>query len=332
MSTIKDVAREAGVAVGTVSRYLNGADIKETNRKKIEEAIKKLDFKLNPIARCLKTNKTNTIGVIIPSLTDIYGTTIVRSIEQKLYEFGYNIFVCDSWGDKQLENEKVDLLAHKMVDGLIIYPCSEDLSYLEKLQMNGIPVVTIDLAAKNLNCDQVLTDNINATYSAVEWLINNRHRRIGIINGNEQYFTASERLKGYIRALEDYSIDIDRELITTLGYCERSGYEAMAQLMKLKNPPTAVLACNYYTTIGAIKAIYDMNIKLPDQLSFIGFDNLGLSEVIRPSLSIIVQPMDDIGTRAAELLLSRINGDMDGFPAVCRLKTELILRESSREL
>jgi LacI family transcriptional regulator len=124
MATIKDVAREAGVAVGTVSRYLNGAEIKEANRKKIDDAVHRLHFRLNPIARGLKTSRTNTIGVIIPDLSDPYSTTIVRSIEQKLYECGYNMFTCDSWGNPELERQKVELLMQQRVDGLILYPCA----------------------------------------------------------------------------------------------------------------------------------------------------------------------------------------------------------------
>jgi LacI family transcriptional regulator len=245
MATIKDVAREAGVAVGTVSRYLNGAEIKEANRKKIDDAVHRLHFRLNPIARGLKTSRTNTIGVIIPDLSDPYSTTIVRSIEQKLYECGYNMFTCDSWGNPELERQKVELLMQQRVDGLILYPCAEDISYMEQYNDRDIPVVTVDIRVKGFACDQVVTDNINATYQAVEWLIANNHKRIAIICGKDDYFTSAERLKGYTRVLEDYSIPVESDLVKDLGYDEPSGHEAMVQLMKLANPPTAVIACNY---------------------------------------------------------------------------------------
>lgn len=332
VATVKDVAKEAGVSVGTVSRYLNGAEIKEQNRIKIEEAIVKLDFKLNPIARYLKTNRTHTIGVIIPTLSDIYATTIVRNLEKTLYDYGYNIIACDSWGSSELEMEKVQLLADRMVDGLILYPCNEDISYLEAVNSRNIPVVIVDSAVNNYRCDQVLTDNSNAIYEAVRWLVSNNHKRIGIISASEELFTSRERVKGYYRALEDYRIEVDGELVKTLGYNVESGYQSMIQFLQMKNPPTAVIASNYYTTIGTMKAIYDLNIAVPEQVSIIGFDNLGLTGIIRPALTIIVQPMEEIGKEAAELLVRRIRGDYDGFPAVLRLKTELILRNSTAQI
>jgi len=332
LSTIKDVAREAEVSVGTVSHYLNGMEVKERNKVKIDLAIAKLSFKINPIAKGLRTSKTKTVGVIIPSLTDIYSTMIVGSIEQKLYEYGYNIFTCDSRGIIELEEHKARLLTEKMVDGLIIYPCSEEIGYIKELQGMGIPVVTVDTALKGMQCDQVLTDNIHATYSAVEWLIANNHRRIGIINGKEKSFTARERLKGYKRVLEDYTIEINESYVKMKGFDEKSGYDSLTELMSLAEPPTAVIACNYYTTIGMSKAIYDLNIQVPNQLSVIGFDNIGLSELIRPPLSIIVQPMEELGKCAAEMLLKRIDNDYEGFPSVQRLKTDFVIRKSTKAL
>ena len=332
MATIKDVAKLANVAVGTVSRYLNGAEIKEINKIRIDEAIKVLDFKPNQIARTLKTNKTQTIGVVIPGLSDIYSTTIVKSIEEELYNKGYNIFVCDSMGNVDLEKEKVSILLDKMVDGLIIYPCKEDISYLNEYKEKKVPIITLDIKVKGFQCDQVLTDNINATYTVTEWLINNNHKKIGIITGSNKSFTAVERLKGYERALEDYGIKFQDKFVRAQDFSERSGFEGLSQLINLEETPTAVIACNYYTTIGAVKATYELGISVPEQLSLVGFDNIGISEIVRPALSIIVQPMNEIGMTAAKLMLKRIKGDYGDFPTTSRLKTDFILKESTRKL
>lgn len=332
MSTIKDVAREAGVSIGTVSNYINGIEVKERNKTRICEAITKLNFTINPIAKGLRTSKTNTIGVIIPGLTDIYSTLIVNSIEHKLYASGYHIFTCDSMGDVGLEERKANLLVDKMVDGLIIYPCTEETEYIKKLQKRGIPIVTLNTALIGVQCDQIITNNIQATYDAVEWLIRNHHSRIGIITGREKTFTARERLKGYKRVFEDYSMETDEGLIKVKGFDEKSGYDSLIELMGLDNPPTAVIACNYYTTIGMTKAIYDLNIKVPEQLSVIGFDNMGLSELIRPPMSIIAQPVKELGECAAEIMLKRLQGNMEDFPSIHRLNTEFILRQSTKAL
>lgn len=329
MATIKDVAAEAGVSVGTVSRYLNGADIKERNKIRIEEAISKLGFKINPIARCLKMNKTDTIGVIIPNLADIYATTIVRNLEKTLYAYGYHIIACDSWGDKALEIEKVRLLMDRMVDGLILYPCNDNASYLKEVNLRKIPVVVVDTAVQGYACDQVLTDNSNATYAAAEWLIKNNHKRIGFISSREISYTARERIKGYYRAHADCSLEVDRELVKDNGYMEMDGYSAMKQFLSMKHPPTAVIASNYYTTLGAMKAIYDEKIPVPEKVSVIGFDNLGLSEVLQPPLSIVTQPMEEIGRKAAEIVIKRIRGEEEDFPLVLQLQTEMVLRSST---
>jgi LacI family transcriptional regulator len=332
LATIKDVSKMAGVAVGTVSRYLNGAEVKEVNKIKIDEAIKVLDFKPNQIARTLKTNKTKTIGVIIPGLSDIYSTTIVQSIEEELYSKGYNLFLCDSMGNLNLEVEKVNILVDKMVDGLIIYPCTDDISYLNAFKEKQVPIVTLDIKARGFECDQVITDNVNATYTVTEWLLSNKHKRIGIITGGPKSFTAKERLKGYERALEDYGIDIEDKFIKAQDFSEKSGFEGICQFMQLEDLPTAVIACNYYTTIGAVKATYELGIKVPEQLSLVGFDNIGISEIARPALSIIVQPVEDIGKTAAQLLIRRIQGDYSNFPTVSRLKTSFVIKESTRKL
>lgn len=332
MATIKDVAKLAGVSVGTVSRYLNGAEIKDSNKLKVDEAVKVYNFKLNPIARTLKTNRTNTVGVVITNLSDIYTTTIIRSIEEELYSSGYNIIVCDSWGKHELELEKIDILLDKRVDGLILYPSREDIDYSSLLVDKKLPMVIIDRKVNNSRCDQVLTDNVNATYTATEWLINNNHRKIGIITGPKEIFTASERLKGYIRAHEDYNLELQSNYIYGGNFSEESGYEGVCHLMSQAEPPTAIISSNYYTTLGAVKAAYSLELKIPDELSLIGFDNIGVSSIARPSLSIIVQPMEELGKAAAQLLIKRINGDYSDFPNICRLKTNFVIKDSTRRL
>jgi len=334
MPTIKDVAKLAGVGVGTVSNYINGIPVRESNRVKIEAAIKELDFKANAIARSLKTSRTRTIGVVISHLQDIYSATIINSVEYKLSQAGYNTLICNSRGSSKLEKEKIEALVERMVDGLIIYPCNEDISYLNNVLNGKVPVVTIDNKTINYPCDQVLTDNASATYKAVEWLINSNHRRIAIIRPSS-HFTMRERLLGYERAHHDYSINIDPDLIKTIDSHGRETYDAVNEikaLMNISSPPTALITCNYYSTIEAYKAICDLKINIPNDLSFIGFDNIGLTELIRPSLSIIVQPMEEMGATAAALILKRINGDLSGFPSILRLKPELIIRESTKRL
>lgn len=327
-ATIKDVAKYAGVSISTVSKYINGGRVREKNRQRIEEAIKALDFKVNELARGLKTNRTMTVGVLIPSLENIFFTSIISYMENILLKNRYSTIVCDYRNDVKLEKIKFEFLMDKMVDGIIMVPHEEDIQYINKAFEKNIPVVLIDRMIKGIECDVVLTDNLNASYNAVEQLIMRGHRRIGIICGPKDVYTTQERLKGYIRVHEDYSLQIDDRLIKFGNYDVESGYNLLLRLLEEVPPPSAVFVTNYEMTVGAVMAVNEKNICIPHDLSLIGFDNIQLAKVVKPSLSIVTQPIQQIGETAATILLKRMKGDYDKFPSVYRLKTQLLLGES----
>ncbi|WP_205739306.1 LacI family DNA-binding transcriptional regulator [Halocella sp. SP3-1] len=332
MATIKDVAKYAGVSIATVSKYLNGGNVLDKNKELIDEAVVKLDYQVNVMARGLKTNETMTVGIIIPSLTNLFFTTIVSKVENLLLQKGYSTIICDYREDEKLEKEKLNFLLSKNVDGIIMVPsCSEDNELINKVNKD-LPVVLIDRNIEGVNCDVVLTDNINGSYDAVEQLIHRGHRRIGIICGPEEHYTAVERLTGYDRVHEDYNIARDKDLIRFGDYQIESGHQEIINLMKLAEPPTAIFVTNYEMTLGSIMGINELDIKMPDELSLIGYDNLQLAKIIKPSLSIVTQPMDEIGGTAAKLMLKRLKKDMSKHPAVYRLKSRIIIKDSVRKL
>lgn len=331
-ATIKDVAKYTGLSIATISKYINGGNVLERNKILIEEAIKALDFKVNEIARGLKTNKTMTIGVLIPSLENIFFTSIVSNIENILIQNGYSTIICDYKEDAALEKEKMDFLLTKMVDGIITMPLGSSGEHIVRAIERNVPVVLIDRPIKDVNCDVVLVDNLNASYNAVEQLIIRGHKRIGIICGSEDIYTAQERLKGYLRVHEDYAMQIDESLIKFGNYQLESGYKLLLELLDTEPAPTAVFVTNYEMTLGAIIAINERNEKIPEDLSFIGFDNLQMAKIVKPPLSIVVQPMQQIGETAANTLIKRLKGDMSNFPSMFRLKTEVLIKESVKEL
>ncbi len=331
-ATIKDVAKHTGLSIATISKYINGGNVLDQNKVLIENAIKKLNFKVNEIARGLKTNKTMTIGVLIPDFKNIFFTTIVSNIENVLIQNGYSTIICDYKKSDRLEKEKFNFLVNKQVDGIITIPQGSNGRSVQKLLDENVPVVLIDRALPGVVCDTVLADNMNAAYDAVEHLIVNGHKRIGIICGPDNIFTAEERLKGYIRVHEDYKMKIEESLIKKGDYESDSGYRLLNELLGLKTPPSAVFVTNYEMTIGAIMAINDRDVKIPEELSIIGFDNLHMAKIVKPALSIIVQPMEQIGEVAAQLLLKRLKGDMSNYPSMLRLKTELQINKSVQEL
>jgi len=327
-STIKDVAKYAGLSIATVSKYINGGRVREKNRQRIEEAIKALDFKVNELARGLKTSRTMTVGVLIPSLENIFFTSIISYVENILLQNRYSTIVCDYRNDTELERIRFEFLIDKMVDGIIMVPYGEDIVYINKAFKKNIPVVFIDRMIKGIECDVILADNLNASYNAVEQLIIRGHRRIGIICGPKDIYTTQERLKGYIRVYEDYSLEVDERLIKFGNYDVESGYNLLLKLLEEVPPPSAVFVTNYEMTLGAVMAVNEKNIRIPQDLSLIGFDNIQLAKIVKPSLSIVTQPIQQIGEVAASVLLKRMKGDYSNFPSVYRLKTDLLLRES----
>lgn len=332
MSTIKDVAKYTGLSIATISKYINGGNVLEDNREKIKEAISVLDFKRNDMARGLKTNKTMTIGVLIPSLENIFFTSIVSIVEDILQDNGYSMIVCDFKENSELEQKKLEFLVNKHVDGIIMVSYSSDHSYLKELMLKDIPVILLDRLIHDVECDVVLADNLNASYLAVEELIIRKHKRIGIVCGPENAYTADERRKGYLRVHQDYNLETDPELMRVGDYTVESGYKSLEALWSLKDRPTAVLVTNYEMTIGAIMAINDLDINIPKDLSIIGFDNIQMAKVVKPPLSIVEQPMKEIGETAAFLLLKRLKNDYSDFPSVFRLKTKVHIKESVTKL
>jgi LacI family transcriptional regulator len=329
--TIKDVARESGLSIATISKYLNGGNVLAENNAKIAGAIEKLGYKVNTLARGLKTKKSMTVGILIPDLKNIFCMTIISSLEDALMQNGYSTIVCDYGQRTDLECEKLNFLVDKQVDGIILMPSGAVLSELESFMNDGIPVVLIDRALEWPRCDTVLADNLNASYSAVERLLTLGHRRIGIICGPDEVFTARERYLGYTRVLGDYGVPVNEELVKKGDYNIDSGFTLFNELMDTPAAPTAIFVTNYEMTLGAVIAANERGIRFPDNLSFIGFDNLQISRVIKPRLTIVTQPMEEIGKTAAGILLKRLKGNTDSYPAMIRLKTSLLAGESTKE-
>lgn len=327
-TTIKDVARHTGLSIATISKFINGGNVLEKNREVIAQAIGELGFHVNEIARGLKTSRSMTVGVLIPDLENVFCTSIVANIENTLQQSGYSSIICDYREDPALEREKLEFLARKGVDGFIYMPLGSQEQVVSRLLEKSTPVILIDRPLSGIACDTVLVDNLNAAYGAIEHLINQGHRRIGIIAGPSGIYTAQERLRGYRRVHEDFDLPIDGDLVLEGDYSVESGHRLMDTLLKRTDPPTAVFVTNYEMTLGAIMALNESPIRVPDELSIIGFDNQQLARIVKPALTIVVQPIQSIGETAASLLLKRLKEDRTGFPAMHRLKTRLVMGES----
>lgn len=328
MANIKQVAAMAGVSTATVSKYLNGIRVKEYNKTAIDEAIAKLEYKRNPTARGLRTHKSMTIGVLIPELDNLFATSIISTIENIIIKKGYSTIICDYKSDRELEVKKLNFLIDRLVDGIIVMP-----SYLTKddIAHIDVPTVFIDRKIDSVNSDFVVVDNADASFNATNYLMECGHKKIGVILGPKYVYTSQERFKGYESAFKSKNMELNSNYIINGNYDIKTGHDATIQLIKMKNPPTAIYATNYEITLGAIIALNEMNINVPDEISLVGFDNQEMANVVRPKVTIVAQPIEKIGKYIARTILEHIeNPDKE---TTCKvLKTNLIIQDSVKNI
>lgn len=335
MATMKDIARETGLGLATISKYINGGHVLDQNKAAIDAAIDKLGFTVNEVARGLKTSRTRTIGVVIPELSNLFITSIITAMEDVLRRRGYAVITCDCRSDPVQEREVVRFLLGKRVDGIINMPASMSGAHLLPAVEKKLPVVLIDRMLPDLReqVDAVLVDNVGASVAAMQTLIGAGHRDIGILLGPQDVFTSQQRRLGYSQVLTENGLMLLESRVLYSDYTVQGGYEAMKRLLTGTNPPTAVYITNYEITLGAIIAINELGVQIPEQISLIGFDNMQLSQVIRPRLTTVSQPLDRIGHAAAELLLNRLEETGEpGAPKVITLSTEILPGDSVRQV
>ena len=333
-ATMKDIARRTGLGLATISSYFNGGNVREKNRIKIEEAIEELHYEVNEVARGLKTNATRTIGVVIPELNNTFCAEIITGMEDVLRSHGYATIVCDCRTDKKLEREAVEFLTRRRVDGIINMPVDEEGNHLKRFQKTGKPIVLIDRKIQGINCDSVLVDNKKAAEDAVRYFIERGHRNIGIIGGPEEVFTAQERMAGYYKALESAGIPVSESLIWHGDYTIQGGVRGLEELVQNNPEMTAVFVTNYEMTMGAMIGVNELGIRIPEQLSMIGFDNLQFARACNPKLTIVAQPTDGIAKEVAQVMLNHLEntGEASGELFSEKLETEIIAGKSVRVL
>lgn len=305
-ATMKDIARRTGLGLATISSYLNGGNVREKNRIKIEEAIRELHFEVNETARGLKTNKTHTIGVVIPELNSVFCAKVIGRMEDTLRQHGYALMICDGRTDKVREREAVEFLLKKRVDGLINMPVDGSGKHLEAFCKTGKPVVLIDREIPALGCDSVCAENREAVKEAVKLLADHGHRCIGLVAGTQDVLTAQERLQGFKEGCRDYGIPLQESCIYSGDCTIESGVRGLKYLMDHNPDLTAVVVGNYNMTVGLLIGMNELGLSMPDQLSVIGFDNLEFARACQPRLTILDQPTGDIADHAAAILLQRL--------------------------
>lgn len=334
MATIKDIAKQTGLGLATISKYLNGGNVRPENRVAIESAIEEMGFTVNEFARGLRSNRSRTIGVVIPELSNIFVTTIVTAMVDILRKYGYGVLICDCRTNEVQEAEAIRFLLSKRVDGIVNMPVSKHGLHLQPLIETGIPIVLIDRMIPELrsHVNAVMVDNVAASALATQTLVDAGHKGVGIILGPQDIFTSQQRLLGYNQVLIQSLLQPEPSRVVYSDYTVQGGYESMKQLAADKDM-TAVFVTNYEMTLGVMIAINELGIKVPEQLSLIGFDNMHLSQVVQPKLTIITQPLTEIGEKTAEILLNIFsNGKTHTDIRSVTLSTGIVKGDSIRML
>ncbi|NPV81806.1 MAG: LacI family DNA-binding transcriptional regulator [Firmicutes bacterium] len=329
MPTIKDVAAEAGVSIASVSKVLNDPHYGSLKtRAKVLEAIKKLGYRPNNIARSMVMGKTNMIALVIPDVRNQFFTVVARGVEDVASKYDYRVMLCNTDEDALKQQKYLEVFQSKVVDGFIIAVASERDRYLEKVDKGSIPFVLIDRVCEGIPVDAVLLDNKGGAYRATTHLLQLGHKRIGFIMGKQDTLPGRERLKGYLEALRESDLEPDENLIRDGGFTIEGGYDATRAVIAARPAPTALFVSNNAMTIGCLRAISEAAIKIPDQLAVVGFDDSEWAEFFTPRLTVVRQPAYTMGTIAGEILFQRIFGNAPQERQEIILKPELVIRES----
>lgn len=307
--TIYDVAREASVSMATVSRVVNGnPNVKPTTRKRVLEAIDRLGYRPNAVARGLASKKTTTVGVIIPDISSIFFSELARGIEDIATMYKYNIILCNSDQNKDKEIHLVNTLLEKQVDGIVFMGGEITKEHEETFKKSPVPIVLSATIDDKKEFPSVNIDYKQAAYDAVKSFIDEGHKRVAMLSGTlEDPINGYLKYSGYKEAMQDAGLDISEELVVIGDYTHDSGLEAMESLLKLDEKPSAVFASTDEMALGLIHGAQDAGLQVPDDIEIIGFDNTRLATMVRPTLSTVVQPMYDIGAVSMRLLTKYMN-------------------------
>ena len=332
-STQADVAKLAGVSQSVVSQILNDNDISVSDgtRKRVLDAIDQLEYVPNKFAQSLRTNNTRTIASIIPDITNPFYPAFQRGIQSVTNQKNYDLIIYDT--DEKEENEKRSLksLQQANVDGAIVSLFHHSFEALKPLIEKGIPVVYWrgGPVEKDLVVDLIFVDNVAMAKTAVSYLIDKGHTRIGMLAGLENTPPRQDRIRGFREALRDHNLALEKTLIQDGDFTETGGYQGMKKLLRLDPRPTAVFASNDLMALGAMLAMREENLRIPEDVALIGLDDIPAAKLVHPSLTTITQMQEDIGRIAAEMIFERIEGTAPDKSRLVEMPYKLIARESA---
>ena len=336
MITLNRVADHAGVSVSTVSRVLAGKARSYRITKETEEAVRKaaeeLHYVPNFIAMSLRLRRTNTIGLIIPDISNQFFASIARSIEIESRKLKYSLILCDSQENTELEIESIAILVKRKVDGLLICPVGIEYNHIKKISEKQIPVVIIDRYMADLDFPSVVSDNYRGALEAINYLVGNGHRQIAFIQGLAGTTVNNDRVKGYCDALQNHNIPINANYIVGDSFGIDNGYISTKLLLSMSDRPTAIFSVSNLVSLGVLRALQEENLKVPDDISIISFDDQVYSDFLATPITTIKQPQTEMGRIACKLLINQIEFDSQYPNKTIVLPNKLIIRRSVKKI
>ncbi len=329
--TRNDVARKAGVSPATVSYIINDGPrhVADSTREKVLQAIKELGYQPNAVARSLRMQKSNIIGLIIPDNKNTFFAEVALGVEQVAFENNFNVIMCHSAYKQEREMAYVDMLISHQVAGVIWIPCSQDVRAAQELKRFHKPFVLVDRVISNVNSPSIVVDNFQAGFQVTQHLVSLGHQKIGYIDRSVDMSNNMDRLRGYRAALEEANVKFDPNLVTRGGFRHEDGYAACKRLLSIQDPPTAIIAYNDMNAIGVMDAAHELGLRVPQDLSVAGIDNLAFSKYSFPPLTTVDIPKFEMGIASTKLLIELIKGDSQSEQIITCCTVHLKVRSST---
>ena len=327
---MKDVAELAGVSASTVSHVLNGTrKVSEDTRERVRLAIEELGYEPNLLAKSLKVSRTFTIGLLISDIQNPFFTSVIRGAEDVALSRGYHLFLCNTDEDPNREDEYVRELSKKRVDGLIVASSASRRNHTLQLRLEDVPFVFMDREVEGIEADTVSVDNRLGMRLIAEHLTQLGHERVGMVSGPLEKSSGHERYHGLRDALADLGLPLHDSLVRFGDFRVSGGREAAEELLRLPEPPTALVVSNNQMTLGALLAVRELGLRVPDEVSVVSFDDMEWAPLANPPLTALAQPTYEMGATAARMLLDKIEKKAIGSPSKLFMEPELMVRGST---
>ena len=334
--TLATIAQEVGLSKATVSRVLSGQAAKHKIRPETEQMVfdsaKRLGYSYKHKLFKPEALRSQTLGLVVPDMSHYFLAQLARTIVVKAKESGLRVLVMDSMEDTQTEVDALQSLLERDIDGLLILPVGKEWEHIQQLAHRGAPLVVIDRVVPGIDCHSVGVDNYQGTFDAVDYLIERGHRRIACLQRLPHSWINEQRLRGYREAHHQRGLAIDESLIMGEQFGQRNGYLETKKLLQREDRPTAIFALSHLVTLGALRALTEHGLTVPEDMSLIGFDDLPNSEYYAHHITMVTQPITEMALAAVDLLLDEMNSQTRKPAMSVRLPTQLVRRNSVKIL